>query len=341
MTQPNIYRLHGALGSPYSIKMRALMRYRRIPHIWVSSAGAAELARKHLKAPVIPVLEYPDGSFQNDSTPLIYDLEARHPSSRSVIPDDPADAFLAYLLEDFGDEWLTKAMFHYRWFLPRDQEQMSCWLPFDSMQGGGLDRIDAAASMFRGRQVGRMALVGCTVENQPLIETSTRAVLSALEAHVVNSFHLFGTRPSMAEFGLYGQLSQLGVDPTAQDMMRTNFPYTFRWMQTVDDMSGIDGQWRQSTEVRAGVIEALLKVVGDIYLPFLLANASALAEGSATMRFEAMGMPYAQQPFKYQVKCLADLRSAYAGLSESARFELAPLLESTNCLQTLRNQPSQ
>jgi len=333
--QGNPYKLHGALGSPYSIKMRALLRYRRLPHLWLSGGSAADIARKHMKAPVIPVLEYPDGSFKNDSTPLIYDLEARHPNQRSIIPDHPADAFLAFLLEDFGDEWLTKAMFHYRWFLPRDQQQMSHWLPFDSMQGGGLERIDAAATFFRDRQVGRMALVGCTAENQALIETSTRRVLSALESHVVNSFHLFGTRPSLAEFGIYGQLSQLGVDPTAQEMMRADFPYTYRWMQTVDDMSGIEGQWRDPAIPYAPVIKALLHCVGDVYMPFLNANAAAIAEGRDTMRFEALGMSYAQQPFKYQVKCLADLRAAFHALSPDTRAELEPLLEETKCLATL------
>ena len=77
-----------------------------------------------------------DGTFHNDSTPLIYDLEARH-SERSVIPPDPAHAFIAHLIEDFADEWVTKAMFGYRWLEEVDQIQHNSWPAFDAMKGGG------------------------------------------------------------------------------------------------------------------------------------------------------------------------------------------------------------
>jgi glutathione S-transferase len=328
------YKIYGALGSPYSMKMRAVLRYRQLPHLWIHGGSAMAATHGKVKAPVIPIIEYPDGSFANDSTPLIYDLEARH-ATRGIVPPDPAHAFLAHLIEDFGDEWLTKAMFGYRWLRDVDQIQMSRWLAFDQMKGGGIEQSQAAAEMFRARQVGRMAMVGCTEANFPLIEASTRAVLAAMEAHVTDRHCLFGTRPSLAEFGLYGQISQLGVDPTPEAILRQDYPYTLRWLLHIDDMSGIDGEWDAADASLAPVVTALLGIIGAVYFPFLLANAAALDAGAATFSFTAIGHPYTQGTFKYQAKCLAELRARFAALPDAARTTLTPLLADTGCLKPL------
>jgi glutathione S-transferase len=229
-------------------------------------------------------------------------------------------------------------MFGYRWLEEVDQIQMSRWLAFDAMKGGGLTTSQGYAEQFGARQVGRMAIVGCAAENFPLIEASTRAILGALEAHVVDQHCLFGTRPSMAEFGMYGQLSQLGVDPTAQAMMRKDFPYSFRWLLHIDDMSGINGEWDKADAPFAPIITAWLQQVGEIYMPFLLANAAAIAAGEDSFRITAMGLPYTQGVFKYQLKCLADLRVRYAALDAKAQARIDPLLAQTGCLEALLNQ---
>ena len=314
------YVLYGGLGSPYSMKMRALMRYRRLPHDWVQlGAPGAPDALAQVKVPVIPVLRFPDGRHANDSTPLTLELERLHPDERSVLPDDPAQRFLARLLEDMADEWGTKAMFLYRWLRERDQRQMSEWLAFDRYTGFGLERIMAHASSFRDRQVGRMALVGCTQANAPLVEASNDRVMALLDAHVTGERFLFGSRPSIADFGWLGQLSQLANDPTAAEHMRERFPWLYRWLMQLDDASGVEGAWRPPEAPTSAAVAGMLAVAAEVYFPFLEANAAAIAAGRDTFRFEAWGLPYEQGTFKYQLRCLQELRALYRALPAAAR----------------------
>lgn len=332
------HTLYGALGSPYSMKMRALLRYRRIPFVWKQGAEAMQIAAT-LKAPVIPVLEFPDGRRANDSTPLAYELEHRVANDRGVIPPDPAHAFLSFLIEDFADEWLTKAMFSYRWLRPRDRERMSIWLAFDAFAGGGREQIEGFAQAFGARQVGRMALVGCTEANAPLIELTTRRFLAALNQAATERLFLFGSRPSLAEFAIFGQVSQLGVDPTAQEMLRADYPYAYRWLAHLDDCSGVEGGWDETEAPLRPIVRETLALIGAAYLPFLIANAHALEAGAAEVRFTALGHDYAQAPFKYQAKCLTELRKAFAGLGPEPRARIAPLLAETGCLPALEVSP--
>ena len=83
------YRLIGSEGSPYSVKLRAILRYRRLPFLWIQRTGEVLEQTAHVRPAIIPMLQYPeDDTFHVDSTPLAYELERRHPVVRSILPDD-------------------------------------------------------------------------------------------------------------------------------------------------------------------------------------------------------------------------------------------------------------
>jgi len=329
------YTLHGIDPSPYSVKMRAILRYRRLPFVWQATGDPRDVAVKANLPPVIPVLAFPDGRLMNDSTLLAYALEREHPGQRSIIPDDPAHAWLSDLLEDFGDEWVTKMMFHYRWFYADDRAFAQTWIitSRDPVMAEGQRR--AGMQMFNDRQVGRMVRVGCTEQNRPIIEDSYRFVLDTLDEHVRTIPFLFGTRPSLADFGLFGQLQILSVDPTPMAEMRARAPDVYCWVLRLDDASGVEGEWLAASAPLPQTLTALLKHCGETYLPFLAANTQALRDGAEQVALEIQGRPYAQPPFRYQGKCHDALCNKLAVLGREVRRRLDPVLVETGCLRYL------
>jgi len=332
MDQP--YRLIGATTSPYSVKMRALMRYRRLPFVWELRSPANMEEMKAVKPQVIPYLQYPDGTVRNDSTPLAYDLEKRH-TARSIIPDDPALALISHLLEDMADEWGTKYMFHYRWYYPADRQFCSFWIASERMRGQSWEAITAEAKRFEERQVGRMGLVGCTDENRDAIERAYVDTLRILEARVKESPYLLGGRAGLADFGWFGQMYQCSRDPTPAAVMRAEAPTLVAWLERLDDASGDSGDWMDLSRALPESLKALLRQAGDVYIPFLLANAEALAAGKSSFTFHPNGLHYSQGTFSYQVKCLRWLRDEFAALDGAARERVVPILRDAGCLEAL------
>lgn len=318
----SVYKVHGALGSPYSMKVRAAMRAKQLPHVWVPmTADIRDGVLSKVKAPVIPVIRTPAGDWVNDSTPFLLGLED---TGRSLLPDDPVQRFACLLLEDMADEWTMKAMFHYRWAYEEDAEWCANWLMYDSLPNAGQQMVEKAAATIRERQISRMALVGCTPETAPIIEASFARVTGHLEAMALGpTSFLFGDRPSLADLAFYGQAKVMSYDPTPMAQMRRATPYFYRWLDLADDASGVEGGWAEGL---SHPVKSLLAIAGDTYLPFLKANADALAAGEETFTVTLEGRPYAQGVFKYQLRCLDALQAAWAKLVNSDQGTLSGLI---------------
>jgi hypothetical protein len=180
-----------------------------------------------------------------------------------------------------------------------------------------------------------MPILGATAENKPLLEESYHRILAAFEPHVGMTNYIFGSRPSLADFAWFGQLSELATDPTPMRIMREKAPFTDHWVRRLDDASGVDGEWYPPDQALSGTAEALLRIAGELYLPFLVANAEAFAKGVERLEISVWGLPYALSPFKYQVKCLDLIRGKFAALDAEHRTALQPVLERTGCWEHL------
>ncbi len=327
----------GAPGSPYTRKMLAVLRYRRIRYRFLTPERCAREGLPAPKVPLLPTFWFPgeDGEplAATDSSPLIRRLEATH-AGRAVVPPDPALAFLDGLLEDYADEWLTKPMFHYRWAYAADIRRAAEVLP----HWRGLSRPDEvladASRAFADRQISRLRVVGSSPATAPLIEASYARFVDAFNAHLREHPFLMGRRPGACDFATFGQLTQLAqFDPTPMAITLERAPRVYAWVSLVEDLCGLepaDDEWLDARTPPV-TLRALLAELGRVYVPLMLANARALAAGATEVRAEVDGATWVQQAFPYQGKCVRWLREAYAALAPAARATVDAALEGTGC----------
>lgn len=330
-------KLVGAYGSPYSLKMRAVLRYRRIPFRWILRGSREDVNIPTVPVQLIPVLVTPGANdtphtAMIDSSPQIRRLERLH-ANRPIIPLDPAIRFLDMLIEDYADEWMTKQMFHYRWSYPADIAKAAHILPLDRDPQTPPDQINKMARFFSERQIGRLHVVGSNSTTKAVIEESYRRILGILDNHIQRRMFIMGDRPGSADFGIFGQLSQLiGFDPTPAAIATEVAPRVVAWVHWMDDLSWLevnDSQWMDRDI--ASELRPFFEEIGRVYAPFLLANAAALAAKAERVECEIDGKPWVQQRFPYQGKCLMWLREARAQLDAHDRRWIDAMLDGTGC----------
>ena len=330
-------RLVGGTGSPYTQKMVALLRYRRVPYAinWGQPDQACDALGVEKPKPIfMPTFFFAEeGGLKatTDTTPIIRRLEEMYPG-RSVLPEDPALAFIDYLVEDFADEWCTKYMFHYRWYPVVDADNAGTLLPlgFDvSMPKDGHEQLKQWVSE---RQINRLYVVGSNDTTAPVIDASYRRFLAAMENHLANQKFMLGNRPAAGDFGLYGQLTQLvGFDPTPRAIAHEVSPRTVAWVDHMEDQSGHEPKEQDWIDLndQPKSLRGLMQEIGRVYAPAQLANARAVQAGEKTWEAEIDGARWTQQTFPYQAKCLMWTNERYRALNDADRASVDTLLQGT------------
>lgn len=330
-------QLVGATASPYTQKMLALLRYRRIPYAVTWGAVEPACAERGAEVPkpaLMPTFFFKEGGRNVaavDSTPIIRRLESMY-SQRSVLPVDPALAFIDYLVEDFADECSTKYMFHYRWYPRADADNAGTLLPLAMDLSLSAEQLAQFKSYISERQIGRLYVVGSNDTTAPVIDASYRRFLAAMDDLLAQQPFVLGDRPGAGDFGLYGQLTQLvGFDPTPRAIAHEVSPRTVAWVSRMADQCGLEPTEQDwvSIEDQPDALKGLLSEIGRVYAPAQLANADAFKAGEKEWECEIDGSPWIQKTFPYQAKCLQWTNEQYRALSNADRARVDALLAGT------------
>jgi glutathione S-transferase len=330
MTAP--HRIFGVEVSPYSVKVRSYFRYKRIPHRWIVRGPAVEPEfQKYAKLPLVPLVVTPDDQGLQDSTPILDRFEAEYPEP-GIHPSDPVAAFVSVLVEEFGDEWGNKWMFHFRWAREVDQLAAAGRIARTFAPDADEEQAAGLTAQVRKRMLGRVGFVGSSPQTAPQIEASFLDTLLLLETHLAARPYLFGARPAYGDFGLWAQIYEAWTDPTCGARIESGAPKVLAWVQRML-WPRAEGDFEPWAALEPTLLPLLEGQVGRLFLPWTLANAAALADGAEELRVELAGRTWAQEPQKYHAKSLGVLREKYAA---AASATLDRVLERAGCLAALR-----
>jgi glutathione S-transferase len=327
------YRIYGAELSPFSVKIRSYFRYKQIPHQWiVRNAETMADYQKFAKIPIIPLVVTPDEQGLQDSTPIMEAIDTAFPDP-STHPEDSAAAFVSLLLEEFGDEWGNKWMFHLRWAREEDCLSAGGRIATSMAPAGDESARIAIRAKVIERMKGRVSFVGSNDVTAPQIEASFRDALVQLEAHLATRPYLFGARPAWGDFGLWGQIYNAWTDPTGAAWIEGSAPSVLDWIHRMLNPTA-EGAFESWSSLSETLAPFLRDQVGALFCPWTVANAAAMAAGESEFSVELAGQTFSQAPQKYHAKSLQVIRDKYAALSDKSA--LAPVLEAAGCLETVQ-----
>ncbi|MAN74966.1 MAG: glutathione S-transferase [Henriciella sp.] len=268
------YRLFGAETSPYSMKVRAFLKYKGVDFEWVGRSSEKEQEfQSQAKVPTIPLLTSPGRAPNQDSTDILSAIENDH-AEPSCVPDDAACAVLALILEDYGDEWLNKIMFRERWGQKADRDA-AAERAMEQLFDGNLPRAKKKTrDQIAKRMRERLPLIGIERKNEKALKDSFERFIPLLNTHLENNLFIFGNRPSVADFSIAAQLSQMLMDPTPGAWLREHAPFVTAWCEFMDAPKAGDG-FKSLEELKPTLLPIFSEELSKTYLPWAKATLEA------------------------------------------------------------------
>lgn len=329
--------LYGSSISYFTGKLENYFRLKGVPYVLQSMQAPRDfdLVKKQTGVEQMPAVQLADGRWMTDTTKIIQWFEAQYPEN-PVIPEDPLQAFLCFLIEDYADEWLWRPAMHYRWYYPEGAHHQSRHL-VDELMGsiplpGALKRWNLR---FRQRG-GYTSGDGITRAGVAGVEGIYLRTLQQLQTIFARRPFILGERPSLADIGFSGPFFRhFGLDPIPVEIMRQQAPAVFEWMARLWNtrLDNCTGDWLTGVPDDLGPV---LDEIGSNYLPYLCANVEAVAKGSKRFDADIGGVDYRGARYsRYRVWCLQEIRLQYEALPAGAQESARQLLEQHGCWEPL------
>jgi len=342
------YRMYEDGTSPYSAKVRVYLHHKGIPYRRLRTSFVSYMDRipKLVGFPILPVVLAPDGAVLQDSTPILEWLEARHPEP-ACLPEDPRTALLHWVIEDFADEYLPRFSMHYRWGNELSRETLSHRIARHMSHGVPGAQPQQLAPGVLARQSGFDAHLGFDARSRADLDAQLVELLTTLDAHFVHHAFLFGDRPSIADFALYGHLfAHLYADPFSMRLMEVHGPRTCNWLDVLTELGDARGAVGRSEfgaflpfEDAVRALSKLLSLVASTWVPLGAATAHASVARDKSFVVSLRSVDSTFSTHHYRAWAFEQVQARFDALSADAKSDVEGALGSAGDFGPLTRGP--
>ncbi len=346
------HTLYGAEFSLYTGKVRSYLRHKRIPYNEVLSSLKVYrgIIVPETGVRFVPVVRTPDGQFLQDTSHIIDTLEKAFPD-RPVMPTSPRQRLASLLLELYGDEWLLIPAMHYRWNYNN--------FPFVYEEFGRtvFPGLPGFVQRFLGKRIGArfagfLPMLGITDVTHAAIESwYEKDFLLALNQHFVDHEFVFGTAPTIGDFGLMGPLyAHLYRDPYPGKLMRDVAPNVAAWVERMNRAEEFSGELLVDDEI-PDTLAPIFRRMFDEHWPVLTDTALRLGQWAeenkgpavprkiGTHRFAINQVTETRAILPYSVWKMQRALDCYRSFSDADKRQANSFLERVGGLNALQFEP--
>jgi hypothetical protein len=150
--------------------------------------------------------------------------------------------------------------------------------------------------------------------------------------HLQTRPYCFGFRPSIGDFGLWGQLYNAWTDPTANKIIESGYPKTLEWIHRMLNPKA-EGEFELWDDLKETLMPILKDQLGATYLPWLAANNQAIINGDDQLSVNIKGENFSHSVSsaqKYHLKSFTMLLKEYQTIPN--RHLLDSVLKEAGCV---------
>lgn len=324
-----IMQVYGSRISYYTGKFETYLRYRQIPYQMAHYVANQKKMKAGAGVIQMPVVQLANGQWMTDTTPMIAWLEAQQ-TAPSIYPADPAQNFLALLIEDYADEWLWRAAMHYRWTYRPDRRYAAETLYTELISGVRPLPRWIALNLLKHRQLGGFVRGdGISQQTRFHADRTYLTALDRLQTIFERRPFILGYTPTIADFGMMAPMFRhFSQDPTPAEIMRTRAPSVYEWVARMWNLQPA-ANGPQLIHKADECLDALLVEACETNLAQHRQNAEAYRRGDTRFDMSIQDCRYRNVPTsRYRIWCLENLRRAWGALDADAREQARAHLQS-------------